>query len=320
MASEDPRPRVGVSTCLLGEAVRWDGNHKRDAFLMDVLAEHVQLVPVCPEVEIGLGTPREPIRLERDGDGARLVATNSRKDWTAKMDRYADRRVRQLKRMGLSGYVLKKDSPSCGMERVRVWPEAKGPARRDGRGRFAEALLRDWPGLPVEEEGRLKDMPLRERWIGRVFAAKRVQDFFAGRWTMGGLVAFHTREKLLLMAHSPKAYRELGQLVAGGKSLPPAELRDRYVLAHETALARPATRGRHMNVLEHGVGYFRKIADEATRKDLRERLEDYRAGRIPRWVPIMLVRHTALRLGIDYLAEQIYFDPHPSELTLRPWL
>lgn len=318
-SADEPPLRIGVSTCLLGQKVRWDGNHKRDTFVTEALAPFVEFVAVCPEVEMGLGIPREPIRLQAAEEGPRLVATDSRRDLTARMDRFAERRVRQLHRQGLSGYILKKDSPSCGLERVRVWPE-KGQARKNGVGRFVASLQAHWPELPLEEEGRLRDPDLRERWLERVFASWRVQCFFGTRWTLGSLVAFHTREKLQLMAHSPVAYRELGRLVAEAKSLTRPALRDAYSQAHHAALAKPASRGRHMNVLEHALGYFRDQVDVVTRDDLHGRARDYREGRIPRWVPVMLIRHTAMRLDLSYLTEQVYFDPHPAELTLRPWL
>jgi uncharacterized protein YbbK (DUF523 family) len=233
--------RIGVSSCLLGQNVRYDGGHKRDDFLTGLLAEFVRFVPVCPEVELGLGTPREAIRLVRDGALVRLVGRASGTDHTEPMRRLAEERVAELARLDLDGYVLKKDSPSCGMERVKVYGGAV--ATRDGRGAFAAVLLDRLPLLPVEEEGRLNDLPLRENFVERVFAHRRLRELFRGRWTVGALVRFHSQEKLLVLAHQPEAYRALGALVAAAKGAPRDALAGRYGELYMKALARPATRG-----------------------------------------------------------------------------
>lgn len=314
-ASGGPPARLGVSSCLLGERVRYDGGHKKDDFLTELLARFVELVPVCPEVELGLGTPREPIRLQRDGDLVRLVAPKSGKDHTEPMRRFAERRVRALARLDLCGYVLKKDSPSCGMERVRVWG-GRMPSR-DGRGAFAAVLMAELPLLPVEEEGRLRDPGLRESFVERVFAYRRLKDLFQGRWTVGGLVSFHAAEKLLVLAHEPAAYQRLGRLVAGAKGAPRAEIARAYAEVFMSALARPATRGRHVNVLQHMAGYLKDLASADERQELAEAIEDYRRGLVPLVVPVTLVKHHVRRHGIAYLAGQRYLEPHPKELMLR---
>ncbi|HEX8908210.1 MAG TPA: DUF523 and DUF1722 domain-containing protein [Anaeromyxobacteraceae bacterium] len=314
-ASGGPPARLGVSSCLLGERVRYDGGHKKDDFLTGLLARFVELVPVCPEVELGLGTPREPIRLQRDGDLVRLVAPKSGKDHTEPMRRFAERRVRALARLDLCGYVLKKDSPSCGMERVRVWG-GRMPSR-DGRGAFAAVLMAELPLLPVEEEGRLRDPGLRESFVERVFAYRRLKDLFQGRWTVGGLVSFHAAEKLLVLAHEPAAYQRLGRLVAGAKGAPRAEIARAYAEVFMSALARPATRGRHVNVLQHMAGYLKDLASADERQELAEAIEDYRRGLVPLVVPVTLVKHHVRRHGIAYLAGQRYLEPHPKELMLR---
>lgn len=314
-ASSGPPARLGVSSCLLGERVRYDGGHKKDDFLTGLLARFVELVPVCPEVELGLGTPREPIRLQRDGDLVRLVAPKSGKDHTEPMRRFAERRVRALARLDLCGYVLKKDSPSCGMERVRVWG-GRMPSR-DGRGAFAAVLMAELPLLPVEEEGRLRDPGLRESFVERVFAYRRLKDLFQGRWTVGGLVSFHAAEKLLVLAHEPAAYQRLGRLVAGAKGAPRAEIARAYAEVFMSALARPATRGRHVNVLQHMAGYLKDLASADERQELAEAIEDYRRGLVPLVVPVTLVKHHVRRHGIAYLAGQRYLEPHPKELMLR---
>jgi uncharacterized protein YbgA (DUF1722 family)/uncharacterized protein YbbK (DUF523 family) len=313
--SDEP-VRVGVSSCLLGSEVRWDGGHKRERFLTDVLAPFVEWVPVCPELELGMGVPREPVHLSRATGEIRMVGTRSGTDWTDAMTALAKRRARELESEGLCGYVLKKDSPSCGMERVKVRADA-GPGRRDGRGLFAEALQARMPALPVEEEGRLNDAQLRENWIERVFAYRRLRSLFEARWTLGELVAFHAAHKLQLLAHSTEAYRKLGRVVANAKQTPRAELREHYVGAFMAALAIRATRGRHVNVLEHCIGYLRDRVDAGVRASLAALIADYRAGLVPLIVPVTMLRHYVAQLGIEYLAQQVYLDPHPKELMLR---
>jgi uncharacterized protein YbgA (DUF1722 family)/uncharacterized protein YbbK (DUF523 family) len=308
--------RIGVSACLLGEEVRFDGGHKRDGFLTTVLGPHVRFVPVCPEVEMGLGTPRETLRLVRQGRGLRMVTTRSGVDHTDAMHRWAARRLDDLEREQLSGYVLKKDSPSCGMERVKTYAGADLP-RRDGRGLFAAALLERMPLLPVEEEGRLNDPVLRENFIERVFAFRRLQDLFAPRWTVGSLVRFHTAHKLSLLAHSTSGSTALGQLVASASSMRRAELRDEYSAAFMRVLARPATRARHTNVLQHAAGHVKKLLDAASRQELTASILDYRRGLVPLAVPVTLLRHHIRVHRVSYLAGQVYLESDPRELMLR---
>jgi uncharacterized protein YbgA (DUF1722 family)/uncharacterized protein YbbK (DUF523 family) len=320
--NDDAPVRIGISACLLGREVRFDGGHKRDPFLNDVFAAFVEWVPVCPEVELGLGIPRETLRLERDARGLHLVAPKSGADHTRAMARYAAKRVAALEPLGLCGYVLKKDSPSCGMERVKVYPRPDAPGRtvppvKDGRGAFASRLLEAMPLLPVEEEGRLHDPRLRENFVERVFAYRALRRLFAGRWTTGDLVAFHTARKLTLLAHSPEAYRALGRLVAGAKAVPRAVLRERYETGFMQALRAIATTGKHANVLQHAAGHFKRTLDAPSRAELAETVEDYRRGLVPLVVPITLLRHHARRTGARHLEGQTYLAPHPKELMLR---
>jgi uncharacterized protein YbgA (DUF1722 family)/uncharacterized protein YbbK (DUF523 family) len=313
---DDAPLRIGISSCLLGEEVRWDGGHKRDRFLTDVLDPYVEWVPLCPEVEVGMGIPREPVHLARRGDGIRMLGTRSGRDWTAAMRAWAEKRARQLSRLHLCGYVLKKNSPSCGMERVKVRSE-KGMPRKEGQGLFAEALIRCHPLLPVEEEGRLHDAGLRENFIERIFAYRRLRSLFERRWSVGRLVAFHTAHKLQLLAHSPQAYQSLGRLVAKAKRVPRAELRERYRSEFMAALSRRATRRRHVNVLQHCVGHFRNRLEDEARSEFASMIEDYRAELVPLVVPITMIGHYVRLLRVDYLAGQIYLEPHPKELMLR---
>lgn len=308
--------RIGISACLLGEEVRFDGGHKRDQFLTATFAPHVEFVSVCPEVEMGLGTPRETLRLIRQGGALRMITTRTAIDHTDGMNRWASKRLTELEKEDLSGYVLKKDSPSCGMERVKTYG-ADGPATRNGRGLFAAALLARMPLLPVEEEGRLSDPTLRENFIERVFAYRRLKDLFAGRWTPGALVAFHTAHKMSLLAHSTTAYNELGRLVARAGQTPRAELREAYESLFMRTLTIPATRARHTNVLQHMAGHFKKLLDDDGKGELAQIIEEYRRGMVPLVVPLTLIRHHVRRLGVPYLAGQIYLEPHPRELMLR---
>jgi uncharacterized protein YbgA (DUF1722 family)/uncharacterized protein YbbK (DUF523 family) len=321
----EPRPtqgtaleliRIGISACLLGQEVRFDGGHKRDHFLLEVLGPHVEYVPVCPEVEMGLGTPRETLRLVRVGDRLRMITTRTAIDHTDGMNAWSAKRLAELEREDLSGYVLKKDSPSCGMERVKTYSEVGTPTR-DGRGLFASALLARMPLLPVEEEGRLSDPTLRENFIERIFAYRRMKDLFSGRWTPGALVRFHTAHKMLLLAHSTTRYNELGRLVAKAGLLSRADLRRGYAALFMNTLAIPATRARHTNVLHHMAGHLQKLVDDDSRSELASCIEDYRLGLVPLVVPLTLIRHHVRRHDVAYLQGQIYLEPHPRELMLR---
>jgi uncharacterized protein YbgA (DUF1722 family)/uncharacterized protein YbbK (DUF523 family) len=310
------RIRIGISACLLGAQVRYDGGHKRDAFLADTFGRHVDWVSVCPEVEVGLGTPRETLRLEAIDGRVRMVMPKSGRDLTDEMRAYARRRVEALADEDLCGYVLKKDSPSCGLFRVKVYDARRAPSR-GGRGLFAEVLVERFPALPVEEEGRLSDPRLRENFVERVFAYRRLKTLFAGRWSVGALVAFHTAHKLALLAHSPAAYTALGQLVAQARALPRAGLRARYEREFMAALRVMATPRRHVNVLMHMAGYLRRTVDEDSRRELRQVIEDYGAGLVPLVVPLTLLQHHVRRTGEPYLSGQVYLSPHPKELMLR---
>jgi uncharacterized protein YbgA (DUF1722 family)/uncharacterized protein YbbK (DUF523 family) len=308
-------PRIGISSCLLGDEVRFDGGHKRDTFLTQVLDPYVEWVRVCPEVEVGMGVPRETLRLVRVGGDTRMVTTRTGVDHTDSMRAWAERRTKALADMDLRGYVLKKDSPSCGMERVKVYGEASGA--RIGVGTYAEVLKARFPSLPIEEEGRLTDAVLRENFIERVFAYDRLRALFDGRWTQSSLVAFHTAHKMALLAHSTTAYQELGRLVAGGSKMPRAELQRQYEDLFMRTLARPATVKRHTNVLMHMAGHLKRILDGECRKELLDCIDEYRRGLVPLVVPVTLLRHYVRLHRVDYLAGQTYLEPHPRELMLR---
>jgi uncharacterized protein YbgA (DUF1722 family)/uncharacterized protein YbbK (DUF523 family) len=316
MADGDRAPiRIGVSSCLLGQNVRFDGGHKKDDFVTGSLGRWVEFVPVCPEVEVGMGIPRPTIRLERRGQAIHLVDPKNGVDHTEAMRTWARRRVSEIEAQDLCGYVLKKDSPSCGMERVRVY--AKGAPSKAGRGIFAEELLARMPLLPVEEEGRLNDPQLRENFVERVFAYRRLKDLFRGRWTVGDVVRFHTAEKLLLLAHEPEGYRQLGRIVAHAKDVPRDEFPARYGEIFMRAMARPATPGKQANVLQHMAGYFKDALSSDEKAELQDAIRDYRKRLVPLVVPLTLIRHHVRKLRVDYLEGQTHLAPHPKELMLR---
>jgi uncharacterized protein YbgA (DUF1722 family)/uncharacterized protein YbbK (DUF523 family) len=318
IASVDSRSiKIGVSSCIIGEEVRWNGGHSRQRWLTDVLWDFVDYVPVCPEVEVGMGVPRPTVRLERVGDDVRMIDPKNEIDWTAAMNRLSRRRASEMEDHDLCGFVLKKDSPTCGLERVKVVHEGGGGASKDGQGLFAAALEYRYPYLPLEEDGRLNDPKLRENFIERVFAYRRLKDAFKPRWTVGDIVDFHTREKLLLRAHDEVKYRELGRLVADAKKIPRAAFKDDYMDKFMEAMKRQATVAKHTNVLQHMVGFLRRVDDEDGRKEMQEAIEDYRAGLVPLVVPTTLIRHLARRHGQDILLESSYLSPHPKELMLR---
>jgi uncharacterized protein YbgA (DUF1722 family)/uncharacterized protein YbbK (DUF523 family) len=315
-AMDQERIRLGISACLLGENVRFDGGHKRDPFLVETLGQFVEWVPVCPEVESGLEAPREAMRLVQVEEQVRLLTTRTTEDQTGNMRRYARRRVDELAGEQLVGFVLKKDSPTCGLERVKVYGTGGVPAK-SGRGLFAKALVTRFPLLPVEEEGRLNDPRLRENFVERVFAFRRLTTLFAARWSMGDVVRFHTAHKLTLMAHKPEAYQRLGRLVASGKTVARHEFQNRYSTEFMAALGTMATPRRHANVLQHMLGYFKETLDHESRAELLDLLQEYAIGRVPLVVPLTLFGHHIRRCGVTYLAEQVYLKPHPTELMLR---
>ncbi len=315
--------RLGISGCLLGEKVRYDGGHKRDDFLVDELGRWVEWVSVCPEVEIGMGTPRPSVRLVEVGPAGgdapgtlRMLSPNTGEDYTARMNAYAQQRVAELKELELDGYVLKKSSPSCGMARVKVWGFS-GPLRKDGVGLYARALLEAWPHLPVEEEGRLSDPVLRENFVERVFCRNRWRTLVKGGQTRGRLVEFWTAHKLLVRAHDEEGYQRLGKLVGSAKKGSTDELYARFEAELFGALTKKATPRKHTNVLQHAMGYLREHLEAGERAQLAAAIEDYHKGLLPLVVPITLVRFQIQKHRIEYLLGQLYFDPHPKELMLR---
>lgn len=307
--------RVGVSACLLGERVRFDRGHKHNSYITGTLSAYFEFVPLCPEMAIGLGAPRQPIRLTGDPDHLRAVGVkDAHLDVTEPLREYG---LQQARALGdISGYILKRGSPSCGMERVKLYNE-KGMPAGSARGIYAQALMEQRPLLPVEEEGRLGDPVLRENFITRVFAHDRWRRLVRRGLTPAALIAFHTAHKLLLMAHEPKAYQELGRLVAEAGSRPLEPLGNEYFARMMGALRRRAGRRHHVNVLQHLLGYLRHRVDAEDRAELVDLIEQYRCGQVPLIVPMTLFKHHFRRHRDPYVERQHYLTPHPGELMLR---
>jgi uncharacterized protein YbgA (DUF1722 family)/uncharacterized protein YbbK (DUF523 family) len=308
--------RVGISTCLLGERVRFDGGHKHDRFITDILGEYFEFIPVCPELEVGMGIPRESVRLVGDPTNPRMIGIKSDYDWTERMNIYSSQRVRQLESYNLSGYILKSDSPSCGKERVRVYNE-KGMPIKKGRGLYADVFIRHFPLVPVEEEGRLNDAALRENFIVRVFSYHRLQQLRAHTFSRAKLIEFHTKHKFLLLAHSPKHYTELGRLVAHAKRYKPENLMTKYENLFMEGLNVKTSYKKNVNVLNHILGYLRNYLSPEEKKDILDTISDYHKRLVPIIVPITLLSHYIRKHNIEYIKNQIYLSPHPKELMLR---
>ncbi|WP_346434142.1 DUF523 and DUF1722 domain-containing protein [Nonomuraea composti] len=306
------RPRLAVSTCLLGEPVRYNGGHSRDRFLTDALGPYVDWVPVCPEIEAGLGAPRETLRQERSDDGPRLVTRTTHVDLTARMTRLADRRAAEL---DVDGYVFKAKSPTCGIHGVPVYRPDGTPADRRNRGLFSGIVMARHPLLPVEDEGRLHDALLRESFVERVFAHARLRALFAGDWRTRDLIAFHARHKMQLLAHDPALYREAGRVVAAAGGRPREEVAARYTEAFQRTLATKATTGKNVNVLQHCLGML--ALDPVRRADVVDVIDAYQAGLVPLSVPTTLLRHHARGEAAAYVRDQTYFSPYPDALRLR---
>jgi uncharacterized protein YbgA (DUF1722 family)/uncharacterized protein YbbK (DUF523 family) len=308
--------KLGISACLLGENVRYDGGHKLDRFLTDTLGEYVDYVPVCPEFECGLGVPRESMRLVGNPDAPRLVTTTTKQDHTQQMLKWAAKRVAHLEKEGLSGFVFKKNSPSSGMERVKVYND-KGMPVKKGVGLFARGFMEHFPLLPVEDEGRLHDPKLRENFIERIFVFKRWRELLSQPKRRGSLVDFHTKHKLLVLSHSPNLHRDMGRLVARAKETTTSHLYKRYETILMEALRLKTTNKKNVNVLHHVMGYFKKQLSSDEKQELLEVIDHYRFGHVPLIVPITLVNHYVRKYDKPYLREQYYLNPHPIELKLR---
>lgn len=312
----DEKIKLGISACLLGENVRYNGGHAHDHYLTNTLGQWVDYVPVCPEVECGLPVPRETMRLVGDPENPVLMTNKTKKDMTAQMKNWADKRVRDLEDSDLCGFIFKSKSPSSGLFRVKVYTEEGMPVNQ-GTGIWARKFTEHFPLLPVEEEGRLHDPGLRENFIQRIFVFKRWQEVLKKGKTRGNLVDFHTRHKLLLLSHNQKNYRAMGKLVASPKDATPTELFERYVEILNQTMMLKTTRPKNVNVLIHIMGYFKKMLSSDEKQELLEIINQYKKGYLPLVVPVTLLNHYVRKYDVPYLASQVYMNPHPIELGLR---
>lgn len=308
--------KLGISSCLLGENVRYDGGHKLNHFLKNTWGKYVEYISVCPEVECGLGVPRESMHLESDTDSPYLITISTRKDMTLRVMNWAKKRVVQLEKEALCGFIFKSDSPSSGMERIKIYNENRMPVKK-GVGIFAGIFMAHFPSLPVEDEGRLHDPVLRENFIERIFALKRWREVLKKKENRGNLVDFHNRHKLLILAHSPQHYQMMGKLVGGQKSISLPELNRQYQALLLESLKLKTTPKKNTNVLQHMMGYFKEQLSIGEKKELLEIMNHYRLGYVPLVVPITLISHYVRKYDQPYLRKQVYLNPHPLELQLR---
>lgn len=308
--------KIGISTCLLGQKVRYDGGHKHDRYLTDILGKYVTYVPVCPETESGLPVPREAMRLIGEIENPKLVTIQTGIDQTKRLQDWSSSKVNVLKDENLCGFIFKSKSPSSGMERVKVYNDKGHPVPK-GRGIFAGMFMDRLPLIPVEEDGRLNDPNLRENFITRIFVFSRWRELLEKDLTVGRLVDFHTKHKLLIMSHNEKAYREMGPMIAHAKKYDLTELADEYIAKLMAALKLKATIKKNVNVLQHVMGYFKKQLSSDEKQELLEILTNYSQSLLPIIVPITLINHYVRKYDQEYLKEQVYLNPHPMELKLR---
>jgi len=309
--------RVGVSACLLGGEVRFDGGHKHDRYLTDVLDHNVEWLPICPEIEVGMGVPRPVLQLRGGEIGDKLVERESGEDWTERMRNYADGRVSDLKDTGLDGFIFKKDSPSCGVSRVRVYKELGAMPARKGVGHFAQALGRSLPDLPLEEEGRLRDAVLRERFIEQIFSHNRWRVLVSRGLTRRSLISFHEAHKMLILAHDQKIYREMGRVVASFGKVPDEDVYSAYRSRFVDVFRQPTTIARHVNVLEHLFGHVKNKISGAEKREIASSIDAYRNHEIPLIVVVSLLKFLIAAHSVEYVRGQLYLEPHPRELKLR---
>jgi uncharacterized protein YbgA (DUF1722 family)/uncharacterized protein YbbK (DUF523 family) len=309
--------KIGVSSCLVGEKVRWNGDHKQNHFVREVLSDYFHYVSVCPEMEVGMGVPRETVALYGDLNKSRMISKKTQTDWTVPMESYIKERISSLTHDDLCGYIFKSKSPSCGLGRVPVYAEFGSDSVRHGPGIFAKAFTNKFPLVPTEDEGRLNDPLIRENFIVKVFSFSRLKDLFKNNFSIGELVRFHTQQKFLLLAHSRKYYDELGHLVAKSKSLSKEALKNEYGNTFMKALTFKATPKKNSDVLLHMFGFFKKVLSHVEKEDILNTIQDYRKGLLPLIVPVTLIRHQVHKHNIEYLKDQVYLNPHPKELMLR---
>ena len=309
--------KIGMSSCLLGEEVRWDGDHKHDQYVRDVLGSYFDYVSICPEVDVGMGVPRETVALYGTLENPKMITKRSKTDWTKKMNHYTKDRIHELTKENLCGYVFKSKSPSCGIGKVPIYSEFGSSRMRHGSGMFASSFVKVFPLVPVEDEGRLHDPVIRENFIVRIFCFHRLQLLVRKSFSIGSLVRFHTRHKFLILSHSRKKYDDMGELVANAKKIKTAELKTHYSKLFMAALTYKSTPKKNTDVLLHMTGFLKKILTREEKKNILSVIEDYRNELLPLVVPVTLIYHQVKKHNIEYLLDQVYLNPHPKELMLR---
>ncbi len=326
--------KIGISTCLLGKNVRYDGGHSHDPFLTQTLGQWLQYMPVCPEVECGMPVPREAIRLVGDVENPKLMTQKSQIDKTAMMQEWIVQKLKSLEGEELCGFIFKNKSPSSGLYRIKVYGEDGHIKSNNGVGLFAKAFTEHFPRIPVEESGRLHDPKLRENFIENIFtlkqwrdvvkvlknsnADKRNSNLSSGK--MGVLVDFHTKNKLLILSHSEKIYRQMGKLVAEGKNIERNNLIDQYEIFLLQALKLLPTPKKNINVLQHIMGYFKRQLDAREKAELLMHFESYSLGHVPLIVPLTLIKHYVLKYDQQYLNQQTYLNTFLMGLPCKGWL
>jgi len=316
MSANGAKIRVGVSACLIGEKVRWNGDHKQDQYIWGLLSDYFEWISVCPEVDIDMGIPREPVRLTGSLENPLMVGIKSGQDWTVKMKSYSRSKSAALVKQTLGGFIFKKGSPSCGLMRVAVYGKNNIPLKQ-GTGLFAAHVIKQFPHLPVEEEGRLNDAKIRENFIIRVFGYQRLRAQSEVKYSRRAWIDFHTRHKYLLLSHHQNIYREMGRLVASIKDTSPKNFVQAYSDLFMRALTFKATVKKHLNVLQHMAGFVKRRLDKLEKNELNNLIQDYAQGLVPLIVPITLLTHYVRKFDIKFLADQVYLNPHPKELMLR---
>ena len=309
--------KIGMSSCLLGEEVRWDADHKHDQYVRDVLGSYFDYVSICPEVDVGMGVPRETVALYGTLENPKMITKRSKTDWTKKMNHYTKDRIHELTKENLCGYVFKSKSPSCGIGKVPIYSEFGSSRMRHGSGMFASSFVKVFPLVPVEDEGRLHDPVIRENFIVRIFCFHRLLLLVRKSFSIGSLVRFHTRHKFLILSHSRKKYDDMGELVANAKKIKTAELKTRYSKLFMAALTYKSTPKKNTDVLLHMTGFLKKILTREEKKNILSVIEDYRNELLPLVVPVTLIYHQVKKHNIEYLLDQVYLNPHPKELMLR---
>ncbi len=308
---------IGISSCLLGNKVRYDGQHKYDHFLAETLGTYLIFIPVCPEVECGLPVPRDAMRLVGNPENPELVTIKTKVNFTEKMKAWGEVRLNELESEKLCGFIFKSKSPSSGMERIKVYPEQGGAAGKNGVGIFAAMFMKKFPYLPVEDDGRLHDPEIRENFIERVFTYNRWNEMIENENSVNGLLQFHAKHKLMLMAHSPEHYRSTGKLAASADKINLKKIQSDYLILLMDGLKKNATPKKNYNVLQHILGYFKKELTHDEKNEALEVLDNYKKELVPLIVPVTLLNHYVSRYNKEYLKDQYYLHPHPLELKLR---